>query len=136
MRRIYETKKITKLKKRVTKKLACNVRLHIKSYHPFYINQYVITLYQLIVKAFDCEVNQRFLPKKYSTITVLRSPHVDKKAQDHFERVFYQRELSFPIINFNSADINLLLVILLKCNTLNHSVICNFKISSRCGYWR
>lgn len=124
-------KNIFSVKKNVVTNFeGCNVRLHIKSYHPYYINQFVATVYPLIVKAFDCKINQSFLPKKYSNITVLRSPHVDKKAQDHFERVFFQRELSFPIVNFNSASINLLMVILLKCNSLKHSVNCTFSLSS------
>lgn len=121
---------LNNLKNQLSKGDACNVTLHIKSYHPYYINEFVATICPLIGKAFDCKINQTFLPKRYSTITVLRSPHVDKKAQDHLEKVFFHRELSFPLVNFNSASINLLMVILLKCNTLTQSVKCTFTLSS------
>ena len=34
---------------------------------------------------------QVFIPKKRKRFTLLRSPHVDKKARDQFERVTHKR---------------------------------------------
>ena len=130
IKKLYTLKNKVNNANKVTPTQGFFVRVHIKSYHPYYINQFVASIYPLIVKAFNCKVNQTFLPKTYSTIAVLRSPHVDKKAQDHFESVIFHRELCFPIVNLNWANLNLLMVILLKSNALKHSVKCTFTIGS------
>lgn len=45
-----------------------------------------------------------FLPCKIQRFTVLRSPHVDKKARDQFEKITHNRliEIYLPYTNTNS----------------------------------
>lgn len=90
------------------KNLWTKITIHIRANHPYYINQYVAVLHQAILKLFGIQVEQAFLLKKYMYITVLRSPHVDKKAQDHFEKVVYDRILSIKIPSKNKENFLLL----------------------------
>lgn len=48
-----------------------------------------------------------FLPRKRRIISVLRSPHVDKKAQDHFEQITFKRALKLIIPNTTSNMLKL-----------------------------
>lgn len=100
--------------------LITKITIHISSGHPYYVNQYVATLYQGVLKLFGIKVEQAFLLKKYMYITVLRSPHVDKKAQDHFEKVVYDRVVSIKIPSKNKETFLLLfgLISQLKSQTV------------------
>lgn len=67
--------------------------LRLKSFHPHYLNRYAfIILTKLKKQNFNLK-HQVFLPKQVERFTVLRSPHVDKKARDQFERRIHQRIL-------------------------------------------
>jgi len=79
--------------------------LKVKSYHPYYINLFVVRLSDELKKAFVSEITQTFLPKKYERITLLKSPHVDKKAREQFERVTHKRLVSI-IIKKSSLSVN------------------------------
>ena len=65
--------------------------LRIKAFHPYYINRFVFLAKQKVQSVNSIEENQFFLPKRIERFTVLRSPHVDKKARDQFERRIHQR---------------------------------------------
>jgi ribosomal protein S10 len=41
--------------------------------------------------------SQAFLPTKRELYTVLRSPHVDKRARDQFERCTHKRVITFTL---------------------------------------
>lgn len=71
------------------------VNLKLKAFHPIYLDRFV-ALSQNILKQFAISENKLvFLPKKVERFTVLRSPHVDKKARDQFERITHKRLLTF-----------------------------------------
>lgn len=78
------------------------IQLKIKSYHPAYIEKFCDNLKKNAI-AFDAIK----LPQKKEYFTVLRSPHVDKKARDQFERTTYNRLLVLQI----NYEINLLKII-------------------------
>ena len=65
--------------------------LRIKDFHPYYINRFVLVAKNLLKTLTYVEEKQFFLPKQIERFTVLRSPHVDKKARDQFERRTHQR---------------------------------------------
>lgn len=67
--------------------------LRLKSYHPYYLNRLVLALKQEMQAWGVSQTSLVFLPKRVERFTVLRSPHVDKKARDQFERVTHQRLL-------------------------------------------
>lgn len=68
------------------------LQLKVKSYHPAYLNQFCKSLFENSV-VFSLVK----LPQKKEHFTVLRSPHVDKKARDQFERITYNRLLNLEI---------------------------------------
>ena len=82
--------------------------LKLKSFHPYYLNKFVL-LAEKKLKIFNLFiVKQIFLPKKIQKFTVLRSPHVDKKARGQFEKITYNRLLVIEIQN-NNIDNSLLI---------------------------
>lgn len=78
--------------------------LKIKSFHPYYINTFVARLNSEIKKLSNSELKQIFLPKRYERFTLLKSPHVDKKAREQFERVTHKRLISITIEETNSKN--------------------------------
>ena len=50
-------------------------------------------------------VKQVFLPSKKEHFTVLRSPHVDKKARDQFVKITHKRLLVLELLNASNEDI-------------------------------
>jgi small subunit ribosomal protein S10 len=78
-----------------------NLQLYIrfKSFHPSYLNRLISNLQQELHVWGLSRYSLVFLPKRVERFTVLRSPHVDKKARDQFERVTYQRLLVVNLAN-------------------------------------
>ena len=74
------------------------LKLEIKGYHSFYINQYIYNLQKIANKLFMTNFNQVSLPSKIERFTVLKSPHVDKKAREQFERITHRRFLNIKIL--------------------------------------
>ena len=74
------------------------LHLEIKAYHSFYINQYVYNLQKIANKLFMTSFNQVSLPSRIERFTVLKSPHVDKKAREQFERITHKRMLNIKIL--------------------------------------
>lgn len=91
---------MTNLKKKQANNLIVSIRL--KAYHPTYINQFIVkaeeNLRTLLGSSFFIK-SHIFLPSKREHFTVLRSPHVDKKARDQFERVTHKRVLVLVFTN-------------------------------------
>jgi small subunit ribosomal protein S10 len=79
------------------KKLELIIILKLKSFHSFYLNKYLSLLWKKFKKEIPNLEHQIFLPKQIERFTVLRSPHVDKKARDQFERRVYSRILYWKI---------------------------------------
>ena len=80
------------------------IKFKINSNHTFYINRFIIVAEEELNKYGDLvgKVKEVFLPMKQEKFTVLRSPHVDKKARDQFERKTHRRLL---IIQINKKDV-------------------------------
>jgi small subunit ribosomal protein S10 len=76
--------------------------LRLKAFHPYYLNRLVLTLQQELQTWGIPQTSLVFLPKRVERFTVLRSPHVDKKARDQFERVTHQRLLVINLSNNQS----------------------------------
>ena len=78
------------------------LNIYLKSYHPYYINRFVLAALEEGKNQKIFNINQIFLPKKREHFTVLRSPHVDKKARDQFIRITHSRLLKCQIFYDNS----------------------------------
>jgi len=74
-------------------KTKLSLYLRFKSYHPYYLNKTLTVLHRELPRWGVTQYKLVFLPKRVERFTVLRSPHVDKKARDQFERVTHQRLL-------------------------------------------
>ena len=73
------------------------IDLKVKSFHHVYLNQFVIALNKRVENLGLPTPSTAFLPKKTQRWTVLRSPHVDKKARDQFERVTHKRSITIRL---------------------------------------
>jgi len=78
--------------------------LRIKAFHPYYINRFVLIAKHLLKTLTYIEEKQFFLPKRIERFTVLRSPHVDKKARDQFERRTHQRIIQWTLPNLKKNN--------------------------------
>lgn len=78
------------------------LKLHLKSYHAYYLNQLVFAIAKLINDLSRNYASQLYLPLHIERYTLLRSPHVDKKSREQFERITHMRVLTFK---FNSNSI-------------------------------
>ena len=70
--------------------------LLLKSSNKRSIIFYTIFL-QYIFKRLNKKCNLVYLPKKIKKITLLKSPHIYKKAREQFQSITYKRNLIFDI---------------------------------------
>lgn len=63
----------------------------LKAHHPYYLTNFVKKLKPQVSAILNAHAREVFLPHKVERFTILRSPHVDKKARDQFERISYRR---------------------------------------------
>jgi small subunit ribosomal protein S10 len=73
------------------------VQLKAKAYHAYYVNRYAVQLAKKFAELGLPKPSQVFLPKKIERWTVLKSPHVDKKAREQFERITHKRLFQFQL---------------------------------------
>lgn len=73
--------------------------LRFKAFHPYYINRLLLLLRDELRAWGTSHYSLVFLPKRIERFTVLRSPHVDKKAREQFARTTHQRLL---IVKFSA----------------------------------
>ena len=101
-------------------KLELNLVLKLKSFHSYYINKFVAFFSKKFFLFFPLKKRQIYLPQTIEKYTVLRSPHVDKKARDQFERRTYQRVLywTLPYSGKNKKAILFFLRIFRACTSL------------------
>jgi small subunit ribosomal protein S10 len=80
-----------------------NLRLYLrfKTFHPYYVNRLLLLLEKELHVWNIPQYSLVFLPKRVERFTVLRSPHVDKKAREQFARTTHQRLL---ILNLSSTQ--------------------------------
>lgn len=62
------------------------------------------------------QIQQKMNPKKCKNITVLRSPHIDKKSREHFKILTYKRTIILTL--FDKNLLFLLLNIFKNCKFL------------------
>lgn len=100
--------------------LQLDLILRLKSFHPYYINKFVVFFSKRFSSLFPLQERQIFLPKRIERYTVLRSPHVDKKARDQFERRTHQRVLywTLPYSGKNKKAILFFLRVFRACTSL------------------
>jgi small subunit ribosomal protein S10 len=69
------------------------IKIQVKAFHPFYINRFLLLAKNVINENNFVIAKHSFLPQKKESFTVLRSPHVDKKARDQYERITHKQVL-------------------------------------------
>ena len=67
------------------------LKFRLKAYHPYYLNRYVILVTKHLSKIQFIKLSCASLPKTYERFTLLRSPHVDIRARDQFERITHNK---------------------------------------------
>lgn len=78
------------------------VNLKIKSLDKVTINLYIHFVIKMLSKFF-CKVNYiTTIPVKIKRLTLLKSPHVHKKAMEQFEMRIFSKLVSFNIKNINN----------------------------------
>ena len=90
------------------------IQLTIKSYNYYYIKNTLLHL-SLIIQEWDVllkDLKYIQLPQKRQKITLLKSPHIHKKARDQYELV-----KKFSCIQIKTIQAQAILILLL----LNHS---------------
>lgn len=73
------------------------VQLKAKAHHPYYVNRFAVQLAKKFSELGLPRPSQVFLPKRIERWTVLKSPHVDKKAREQFERITHKRLFEFKL---------------------------------------
>lgn len=89
-----------------------NITIKLRAYHPAYIANFMDVVKTELTLTSNLKIHEIFLPRKVERFTVLRSPHVDKKARDQFERVIYQRLIVLKNIKLDFDFLKNLLVFL------------------------
>jgi len=97
-----------------------NILSILNSYKTFYSIYFLYIRFLKVNKSINFGLAS--LPKKISTFTVLRSPHIDKRSREQFRLTKYKKVLSFPIF-FNSNNY----YILKKSFLFKHGVSINTK---------
>lgn len=80
------------------------LKFRLKAYHPFYLNRFIILIKSKLSKIQYIKVSCASLPKNYERFTLLRSPHVDIRARDQFERITHNKIITLTFFS-NSLDI-------------------------------
>ncbi len=86
------------------------LQIKIKGFHSYYLNRVVLlSLNNLKEWNKDTSIveKQIFLPQKKKRFTLLRSPHVDKKARDQFEQITYNRLISLKLVLTDNTMLSL-----------------------------
>lgn len=74
-----------------------HITVKLKSFSTVYLNRFLVLAFQAIRFKLSTTVQCVYLPKKIERITLLKSPHIYKKAREQFERITYMRVFSFVI---------------------------------------
>lgn len=86
-----------------------SVVVKLRAYHPYYLSNFINLAKKELSANSKMLINEVFLPKKIERFTVLRSPHVDKKARDQFERITYQRLIVLKGLNLEMQQLKVLI---------------------------
>jgi small subunit ribosomal protein S10 len=80
------------------------LKFRLKAYHHYYLNRFVILLSKKLSKVQYIKISCASLPKTYERFTLLRSPHVDIKARDQFERITHNKVIT---LSFFTSEIDI-----------------------------
>ena len=75
------------------------VTVKVESFSAVYINRFLLIAQKALNTNFSCITRPVSLPKKIERFTLLKSPHIYKKAREQFERVTYKRAFSFCVLD-------------------------------------
>jgi small subunit ribosomal protein S10 len=76
-----------------------HITVKIKSFSTVYLNRFLILAFDTIRSVFQTLSSVLYLPKKIEKITLLKSPHIYKKAREQFERITYNRVFSIAVFD-------------------------------------
>ena len=82
-----------------------NLYITLKSFNNRNINSYINFLSEKLIKTSQFKINILRLPKTIKKYTVLRSPHINKKAREQFEMRIYTTKL---VLEFTPNNVMLL----------------------------
>lgn len=97
------------------------VQLKLSGFHQVYLNQFVTKLSERVKSLGLPRPSQAFLPRKTEHYTVLRGPHVDKKARDQFKRVTHKRLITIKMPQ-SSSNIELAYRLLRSVSNISFGV--------------
>jgi|APThiThiocy_ev2_2_1041544.scaffolds.fasta_scaffold176768_2 small subunit ribosomal protein S10 len=106
--------------------------IRLKSFHPFYLNRFVMLAQNEVGNYSISTIKNIFLPKQKQHFTVLQSPHVDKKARDQFEKITHNRLLIiiFPLNGDESLQKAQKILSILQRLAVGVSLIYKFQIKN------
>lgn len=106
--------------------------IRLKSFHPFYLNRFVMLAQNEVSNNSIASIKNIFLPKQKQQFTVLRSPHVDKKARDQFEKITHNRllEITFPLLDEESLQKAHKVIRILQQLAVGVSLVYKFQIKN------
>lgn len=79
------------------------LKFRLKAYHPYYLNRFTLLLKNHLNKIQYIKLSCASLPKTYERFTLLRSPHVDIRARDQFERITHNKLFTISLYS-NDKD--------------------------------
>lgn len=80
------------------------LKFRLKAYHHYYLNRFVILISKKLSRVQYIKISCASLPKTYERFTLLRSPHVDIKARDQFERITHNKVIT---LSFFTSEIDI-----------------------------
>lgn len=89
------------------------IYLNLKSFDLHYLTQTENYLFSLFSFFNVNQIKHKMNLKKNKKVTVLRSPHIDKKSREQFKLINYKRNL---IVNLSDENLVLLFLKSLKTN--------------------
>lgn len=84
--------------------LPSKIRIKVKSFNRKLICRFIKQVVNMVVKTGSHLNGPVPLPRKLQRITVLRSPHIDKKARDQLEIRTHKRLLLITHPNINTIE--------------------------------
>lgn len=87
------------------------IHFNLKSFDLIFLNateKYLLTVFSFFKLG---SVKKLTVPKKCKKITVLRSPHIDKKSREQFQIITHKKKL---ILSLSNKDIILVMFEILK----------------------
>jgi|APCry1669189534_1035231.scaffolds.fasta_scaffold03407_5 small subunit ribosomal protein S10 len=81
------------------------LKIKLQAYHSYYLNRFIVIAKQAFSSVHFKSISVVSLPKTYERFTLLRSPHVDIKARDQFERITHKKLIT--LVLFTGKDVSI-----------------------------